>query len=54
LACAGYLLKDWWDRWDQDDPRRILIAQVIQSGPWRLFSKRNFFARRAAKTDQML
>jgi len=48
LACAGYLLKDWWDRWDQDDPRRILIAQIMRDGPGRLM-----YRRRMAKTDQM-
>lgn len=48
LACAGYLLKDWWDRWDQDDPRRILIAQIMRDGPGRLMYK-----RRMAKTKQM-
>lgn len=48
LACAGYLLKDWWDRWDQDDPRRILIAQIMRDGPGRLM-----YRRRIAKTDQM-
>src|SRR5579871_1181635 len=21
LSCLGYLLKNWWDRWDRDDPR---------------------------------
>jgi capsule polysaccharide export protein KpsE/RkpR len=48
LACSGYLLKDLWDRWDHDDPRRILISHMLQSGPGRL----NFF-RRAGKTDPM-
>jgi hypothetical protein len=53
LACSGYFLKDWWDHWDHDDPRRILIAHVIQSGPGRLIPKRGIFTRRAAKPDQM-
>jgi capsule polysaccharide export protein KpsE/RkpR len=53
LACTGYFLKDWWDRWDHDDPRRILIAHVIQSGPGRLIPKRGIFTRRAAKPDHM-
>ena len=48
LACAGYLLKDLWERWDHNDPRRMLLAQVFQSGPGRLI-----FTRRAAKPDQM-
>ena len=53
LACIGYLLKDWWDRWDQDDPRRILIVQVLGSGPGKIFSKQGMFRRRTAKPDQM-
>lgn len=53
LACAGYFLKDRWDRWDQDDPRRMVIAQVLRSGPGRVFSKQGIFRRRMAKTDQM-
>lgn len=32
LACLGYVIKNWWDRWDQDDPRRILISQVLHVG----------------------
>lgn len=51
LACVGYLLKDWWDHWDQDDPRRMFISYVL--APWRIFSKRSIFSRRVAKTDQM-
>jgi capsule polysaccharide export protein KpsE/RkpR len=53
LACFGYLMKDWWERWDQDDPRRMLIAQVLESGPGRIISKRGIFRRRMAKPDQM-
>lgn len=53
LACSGYLLKDWWDHWDHDDPRRMLIAHILQSGPGRLISKPKIFTRRAAKPDQM-
>ena len=48
LACSGYLLKDLWDRWDHDDPRRILLSHVFQSVPGRLS-----FLRRAGKTDPM-
>jgi capsule polysaccharide export protein KpsE/RkpR len=53
LACVGYLLKDRWDRWDQDDPRRMVIAQVLASGPGRVFSKQGIFKRQTAKSDQM-
>jgi capsule polysaccharide export protein KpsE/RkpR len=48
LACSGYLLKDLWDHWNHDDPRRMLMAQVFQSGPGRLI-----FTRRSAKSDRM-
>ena len=51
LACVGYLLKDWWDHWDQDDPRRIFLSFVFR--PWRMFSKRGIFTRRVTNTDQM-
>ncbi|HZD93118.1 MAG TPA: hypothetical protein VE133_02630, partial [Candidatus Sulfotelmatobacter sp.] len=53
LACAGYLFKDWWDRWDADDPRRILVMQVLQSGPGRLIFKQGSFTRGTANTDQI-
>lgn len=48
LACSGYLMRDLWDHWSHDDPRRMLIAQVFQSGPGRLM-----FTRRRAKPDHM-
>lgn len=53
LACVGYLLKDWWDRWDHDDPRRILIAQIFGGGPGKSFSKQGIFRRRTTRPDQM-
>jgi capsule polysaccharide export protein KpsE/RkpR len=53
LACAGYFLKDLWDHWNHDDPRRMLLAHVLQSGPGRLIPKRGNFTRRAEKPDQM-
>jgi capsule polysaccharide export protein KpsE/RkpR len=53
LACMGYLWKDRWDRWDRDDPRRMLIVQVLESGPGRIISGRGIFRRRVAKPDQM-
>src|SRR5215472_2468494 len=53
LACVGYFLKDWWDRWDQDDPRRMLITQILHGGSGRSASKRGIFGRRTAKPDQM-
>jgi capsule polysaccharide export protein KpsE/RkpR len=53
LACVGYLLKDWWDHWDPDDPRRILMGHVLQGIPGRRIFKRGNFTRQTAKTDQM-
>jgi capsule polysaccharide export protein KpsE/RkpR len=53
LACTGYLLKDRWERWDQDDPRRMLIAHVLQSGPGRVSSMKGIFRRRVGKPDPM-
>ena len=53
LACMGYLWKDRWDRWNQDDPRRMLIAHILESGPGRIISGRGIFRRRVAKSDQM-
>jgi capsule polysaccharide export protein KpsE/RkpR len=51
LACVGYLLKDWWDRWDRDDPRRVFLSYVLN--PWRIFFRRGVFTRRMAKNDEM-
>jgi uncharacterized protein involved in exopolysaccharide biosynthesis len=28
LACAGALLKDRWEAWDETDPRRILLSNI--------------------------
>jgi uncharacterized protein involved in exopolysaccharide biosynthesis len=30
LACFGFFLKNWFERWDQNDPRRQLIVQVFR------------------------
>src|ERR1043166_4002892 len=53
LACGGFFLKDLWDHWNHDDPRRMLLAHVLQSGPGRLIPKRGNLTRRAEKPDQM-
>jgi len=53
LACLGYLLKDQWERWDQDDPRKMLIAHVLQSGPGRVGAVSGIFRRRVGKPDPM-
>ncbi|HEU4414810.1 MAG TPA: lipopolysaccharide biosynthesis protein [Candidatus Angelobacter sp.] len=50
LACVGYLLKDWWDNWDHDDPRRMLIAHVYQSGPGRVT---RIFRRRRGRPNEI-
>jgi len=51
LACMGYFLKNWWERWDQDDPRRMLIVQVFGGGR-RMNSLRGILQRRAGKPEE--
>jgi len=51
LACFGYFLKNWWERWDQDDPRRMLIAQVLHGGRRNAGSLRGILQRWAKKPD---
>ena len=51
MACFGYFLKNWWERWDQDDPRRMLIVQVFGGGR-RMNSLRGMLQRRAAKPEE--
>jgi capsule polysaccharide export protein KpsE/RkpR len=51
LACLGYFLKNLWERWDQDDPRRMLIAQVIHGGRRNAGFLRGILQRRAGKPD---
>jgi capsule polysaccharide export protein KpsE/RkpR len=51
LACLGYFLKGWWERWDHDDPRRMLLVQVF--GRNRTGSRRGMFSRRSVKQDKM-
>ncbi|HEX4604679.1 MAG TPA: lipopolysaccharide biosynthesis protein, partial [Candidatus Angelobacter sp.] len=53
LACLGYFLKNWWERWDQDDPRRMLIAQVFKRGGKSVSSLRGAFQRRTGKPDEI-
>jgi capsule polysaccharide export protein KpsE/RkpR len=36
LACLWFLLRDWWDRWDRDDPRRQLLARIYFGARGRL------------------
>jgi len=50
MACFGYFLKNWWERWDQDDPRRMLIVQVF--GGRRMNSLRGMLQRRAGKPEE--
>jgi uncharacterized protein involved in exopolysaccharide biosynthesis len=52
LGCMGYLLKSWWERWDQDDPRRMLIAQVFHGGMRNVSSARGILQRRARKPEE--
>lgn len=51
MACFGYFLKNWWERWDQDDPRRMLIVQVFGGGR-RMSSLRGMLQRRAGKPEE--
>jgi capsule polysaccharide export protein KpsE/RkpR len=53
LACAGYLVKNWWNRWDQDDPRRVLLVHVFRGGMKSGRSMRGIFrARKPEGTSQ--
>jgi uncharacterized protein involved in exopolysaccharide biosynthesis len=52
LACLGNLLKDWWERWDHDDPRRMLIAHVFHGGMKDMSSARGILQRRAGKPEE--
>jgi uncharacterized protein involved in exopolysaccharide biosynthesis len=51
MACFGYFLKNWWERWDQDDPRRMLIVQVFGGGR-RMNSLRGMLQRHAGKPEE--
>jgi capsule polysaccharide export protein KpsE/RkpR len=53
LACLGYFIKNWWDRWDQDDPRRMLISQILHVGRRNLSSVTGILQRRAGKPDEV-
>jgi uncharacterized protein involved in exopolysaccharide biosynthesis len=53
LACMGYFLKNWWDHWDQDDPRRMLISQVLRGGRRNAGSLSGILQRRAGKPDEI-
>lgn len=52
LACLGYFIKNWWDRWDQDDPRRILISQVLSVGRRNSTSVSSIPRHRAGRPDE--
>lgn len=52
LACLGNLLKDWWERWDHDDPRRMLIAHIFHGGMKDMSSARGILQRRAGKPEE--
>jgi uncharacterized protein involved in exopolysaccharide biosynthesis len=53
LACMGYFIKNWWDRWDQDDPRRILISQVLRVGRRNSSSVSSIPRHRSARPDEI-
>jgi uncharacterized protein involved in exopolysaccharide biosynthesis len=52
LACLGNLLKDRWERWDRDDPRRMLIAHVFRGGMENVNSARGILQRRARAPEE--
>ncbi len=53
LACLGYFIKGWWDRWDRDDPRRMLLAQFVKSGQGTANSVRNRLQKPAVKSEHI-
>src|SRR6478672_7774061 len=53
LACLGYIVKNWWDRWDQDDPRRILISQVLRVGRRNVSSVSGIPRHRTGRPDEV-
>lgn len=52
LASLGYLLKNLWDRWDEDDPKRILITHIFHGGMKDMNSVRSILQRRSVKPDE--
>jgi capsule polysaccharide export protein KpsE/RkpR len=52
LASLGYFLKLWWERWDQDDPRRMFISQVLR-GRRNAGSLRDMLQRRTGSPDEI-
>jgi capsule polysaccharide export protein KpsE/RkpR len=53
LACLGYFIKNAWGRWDQDDPRRILISQVLRVGRRNTTSVSSIPRHRAGRPDEI-
>jgi uncharacterized protein involved in exopolysaccharide biosynthesis len=53
LACMGYFIKNFWDRWDQDDPRRMLISQVLRVGRRNSNSVSSIPRHRAGRPDEI-
>ena len=53
LACLGYFIKNGWDRWDQDDPRRILISQVLRVGRRNVSSVSGIPRHRPGRPDEV-
>lgn len=53
LACLGYFIKGWWERWDRDDPRRMLLAQVLKSGQGTANSVRSRLQKPAVKSEHI-
>ncbi|HEY2498190.1 MAG TPA: lipopolysaccharide biosynthesis protein [Candidatus Angelobacter sp.] len=53
LAYLGYFLKIWWERWDQDDPRRMFISHVLHGGRRNAGSLRSMLQRRTGNPDEI-
>lgn len=53
LACFGYLLKNLWECWDQDDPVRMVISQLLHGSRQNIKSLRGIVQRRAQKPDEI-
>lgn len=47
LACLGVLLQWLWERWDEDDPRRILLVNIYLGVRSRLSRVRDVFRGRS-------
>ncbi len=54
LACAGVLLRDRWETWDEQDPRRVLLVQIFRGSHTLVASITGKLRRGASQPDQQL